>query len=170
MAGRKFNVVVAHDSKNGIGMNGQLPWRLSEDMKHFKSLTMGKEGETNAVIMGRKTWESIPAKFRPLPGRINVVISRNKEYELPDNACRAGSLVDSLFIKADRLFVIGGAEIYKEAIDHANCEGVYVTRIRGEYECDTFLPSYEEKFKKELVLTTLNEGGVLYSIEYWLRR
>jgi dihydrofolate reductase/thymidylate synthase len=168
---RKFSIIVAVDDKNGIGVKGKLPWRLSEDMRHFRDTTIGDDpGLNNAVIMGRKTWESIPAKFRPLPRRHNVVITRNKTYELPDHACQAGSLADALFIGAHNLFVIGGGEIYKEAIRHPNCEGMYITRVRGDYECDTFFPEYESLFDKECVLETLNEGGVLYSIEHWLRK
>jgi len=171
MTGRKFSIVVAVDSKNGIGIDGKLPWRLTEDMRHFRDTTTGDDpGTNNAVIMGRKTWESIPAKFRPLPRRHNVVITRNKEYELPGGACRAGSLHDSLFIGAHRLFVIGGADIYAEAIKHSNCEGLYLTRVRSEYKCDTFFPDYESLFEKHQVFETLNEGGILYSIEHWLKR
>lgn len=170
MLGRKFSVVVAVDSKNGIGINGQLPWRLSEDMKHFRTLTTGGPEENNAVIMGRKTWESIPGKYRPLPRRTNVVITRNRGYELPDGVQMAGSLADAVYISADKLFVIGGSQIYADAIKHENCESIYLTRVRGEYECDTFFTGYESLFEKERVIDTINEGGVLYSIEYWIRR
>lgn len=169
MYGRKFSLVVAVDSKNGIGIDGKLPWRLSEDMRHFRELTTSSPGEVNAVIMGRKTWESIPAKFRPLPGRLNVVITRNKDYELPEGVQMAGSLADAVYISADKHFVIGGSQIYADAIKHPNCEGMYITRVNKEYECDTFFPDYKKLFEKERVIEILNEGGVRYNIEHWLR-
>jgi len=170
MDGKKFSIVVAVDAKNGIGINGQLPWTLPEDMKHFRRLTCGEPWDTNAVIMGRKTWESIPLKFRPLPKRNNVVITRNKTYEVPDGVCVAGSLGESLSVNAKKIFVIGGAEIYAEAIKHKDCEGLYITRIQNEYECDTFLSAYEDLYKQSEVLASLDEGGVGYSIEHWLRQ
>lgn len=77
MQGPLLNMVVAASSDNGIGLDGQLPWRLPKEMKHFKTVTSSApEGMTNAVVMGRKTWLSIPAKFRPLPNRLNVVLTR----------------------------------------------------------------------------------------------
>jgi dihydrofolate reductase len=76
-----FSVIVAATTSGGIGKDGNLPWRLSKDMQYFKAVTTrSPEGKRNAVIMGRKTWESIPAKFRPLPDRINVVITRNANF------------------------------------------------------------------------------------------
>ena len=75
----KATLIVAHDSSRGIGKNGSLPWKLSKEMKYFAAATTAApEGKKNAVIMGRTTWESIPAKFRPLKERINVVLSANK--------------------------------------------------------------------------------------------
>ena len=169
MPEKKFALVVATDSKRGIGIDGSLPWRLKHDMSHFKNLTMGRTQGKNAVIMGRKTWESIPEKFRPLPGRINVVMSRNRSYPLPMETKRASSLDEALEVEADRLFVIGGAEIYSSAIDHDGCESIYVTRIDKEYECDTVFPPYEGRFKYKELLGTFNESGTAYTIEHWVR-
>ena len=72
-----FEIIVAHDLNQGIGTDNQLPWHCAEDMAYFKSLTIGNQ--KNAVIMGRKTWESIPEKFRPLPNRLNIVLSKNRD-------------------------------------------------------------------------------------------
>jgi len=166
-----FSIVVATDSKNGIGINGNLPWRLSEDMKHFRDLTTGKHEYHNAVIMGRKTWESIPSKFRPLPKRQNIVLSRNPEFECPGLPVTVlGSFDTAVQALCSRAFVIGGSEIYKEALDHPQCEDMYITRVRGEFECDTFFPPFEKIFYEDRLIMTLNEGGILYSIEHWLRR
>jgi dihydrofolate reductase len=79
----RLTLIVAATIKNGIGQSGRLPWRLPQEMAYFARVTTtATEGSANAVIMGRNTWESIPAKFRPLPKRLNVVISRNEEYDL----------------------------------------------------------------------------------------
>lgn len=173
MDGRKFTIIVAVDNQNGIGINGQLPWRLKEDMKYFRLATTSHprhEKATNAVIMGRKTWESIPEKFRPLKGRTNIVITRNKSYPLPEGVSRSGSLKDAIYVNATKLYVIGGAQIYAEAIKHPNCEALRITRVHKEYECDTFFPSFKEDFEHETTIANLDEGGVSYSIEHWLRR
>ena len=88
----KFNLIVAACGKSlGIGFNGELPWRLKSEMKHFASTTSTTKDPTkkNAVIMGRKTWESIPAKFRPLKNRFNIVLSRKSNYELGDEVSQS---------------------------------------------------------------------------------
>ena len=79
----RYTIIVAATKANGIGANGRLPWRLSKEMKYFAQVTSAApEGKQNVVVMGRNTWESIPKKFRPLPRRFNVVISRNRGYDL----------------------------------------------------------------------------------------
>lgn len=79
----RLTIIVAVTKANGIGQNGQLPWRLSKELKYFAQVTSNApEGKRNAVIMGRNTWESIPPKFRPLPKRLNIVVSRNPNYNL----------------------------------------------------------------------------------------
>lgn len=144
---RRFSIVVAADEASGIGKDGQLPWRLAGDMAYFKKLTTEPpdSGRRNAVIMGRKTWDSIPARFRPLPERINVVISNNTALPLPDGVIRAGSLDHALqavdeIAAVGRIFVIGGGEIFRQAIAHPRLESVYLTRVHTTLECDTFFP------------------------------
>ena len=80
---KPFSIIVAFDSQYGIGKNGQLPWSLPSDLKHFKEITTAvtDPAKKNAVIMGRKTWESLPEKFRPLPGRVNMVLSQRGELK-----------------------------------------------------------------------------------------
>lgn len=79
----RLTIIVAATKSNGIGQNSRLPWRLPKEMAYFAHVTSNApEGKSNAVVMGRKTWESIPKKFRPLPKRTNIVISRNKDYPL----------------------------------------------------------------------------------------
>src|SRR5262245_23206269 len=109
--------IVAAVARNGcIGKDGDLPWRIPEDMRRYRAITMGK-----VVVMGRKTWESIPAKFRPLPGRTNVVVTRQADYPLPDGVERHASLTAALAAHAeDEVVVNGGADIYAQAMDRAD--------------------------------------------------
>ena len=122
-------------AENGvIGRDGDLPWRLSTDLKRFKSLTLGKP-----IVMGRRTWESFPK--RPLPGRTNIVITRQADFALP-GAVRAGSLADALEIAAgempDEICVIGGGQIFAEAIAMADI--LHLTHVQAEMDGDTYFP------------------------------
>jgi dihydrofolate reductase len=129
--------VVAAVSQNGvIGANGKLPWRLPEDLKHFKNLTLG-----HPIIMGRRTWESLG---KPLPGRENIVISRKPGYQAP-GAGVAASLEAAIALCAGEpvAFVIGGAEIYAAALPLA--DGLMLTEIRRHYEGDTRFPEWDRK-------------------------
>ncbi|CAK4086757.1 unnamed protein product [Aphanomyces euteiches] len=148
---RELSVVVAVARKSwGIGINNTIPWRLPSDLKHFREITTATKDTTkqNAVIMGRKTWESIPAKHRPLPGRLNVVLTRNAElgaqFESTSQVLVASSLDEALAKlpeSVEQVFAIGGASIYDEALRHPTCHRAYVTMVEGDYECDTFFPS-----------------------------
>lgn len=162
-----FSIVVAVDAQLGIGKTGALPWRLKEDMKHFKELTTG-DGN-NMVVMGRKTWESIPEKFRPLPNRINVVVSRTMQAG-PGDFSVARSLDDALGYLSGRTFVIGGGEIYKEAIGHPACAELWITRVGASFDCDVTFPRYEDRFRLESVAGRFTENGVECSIEHWVQR
>lgn len=131
-------------SKNRvIGKGNELPWHLPSDLKRFKELTTG-----HTIIMGRKCWESIPAKFRPLPNRKNIVVTTNERY-VAEGAKIETDLVSLLkdFItdgKDDNeVFVIGGAEIYKFAFDYA--DKLYLTEIQEEVEGDVFLEGFQER-------------------------
>ena len=123
-ARKPLSLIVACTSQGGIGKGGELPWRIPGDMAYFKRVTAESTApdRLNAVIMGRKTWESIPVKFRPLPGRLNVVLSRNPAaLNLPADVLGAESLPDALAAVDNRAdieqcFIIGGAEIYKQAL------------------------------------------------------
>jgi dihydrofolate reductase len=120
-------VIVAAVARNGvIGGNNRLLWKLRSDMHHFRAITMGKP-----MIMGRRTWESLPARFRPLPGRRNVVLSRNPDY-IADGAEVVTSLDEVL--DRPRVWVIGGSEIYHLALPAANrCE---VTEVDIDLQVD----------------------------------
>jgi dihydrofolate reductase len=155
-------IVAATDSTLGIGRNGTLPWRLKADLAYFARVTTRRSTVNstakNAVIMGRKTWFSIPPRFRPLRDRINIVLSRNTDLDLgvdgEDVAMTASSLDDALGklklhssdengVNSGKVFVIGGAEIYKLAIRHPDVCNALLTRVFDEgksFECDTFFP------------------------------
>ncbi|MBI1773068.1 MAG: dihydrofolate reductase [Burkholderiales bacterium] len=134
-----LSIIVATDSKLGIGVDNKLPWRLPEDLAHFKRTTSG-----HAIIMGRKTFESIG---RPLPNRRNIVVTRNHEWQ------HAGvETVTSLDAARDLLneelaFIIGGAEIYQQSMDLAR--ELIVTEIQQEFACDTFFPAINPLLWKE---------------------
>jgi len=149
---RKFSIIVAFDSQYGIGKNGLLPWKLPADLKHFKEITttVTNPAKKNAVIMGRKTWDSLPEKFRPLPGRVNLVLSKENKLNLPAGVLCSKSLDDALNQLSspgiENVFVIGGAQIYAHAMEHPSCQKLYVTHLQGEYGCDTFFPPISRQF------------------------
>ena len=130
--------LVAGVARNGaIGRNNELLWRLPEDMARFKALTLG-----HPVIMGRKTWDSLPAKFRPLPGRRNMVLSRHAGLRLDGAECFT-SLTDALNACADaaQVSVIGGAQIYAEALSLA--DRLELTEIDADFDADVFFPVWD---------------------------
>ncbi len=129
-AGPHLTLVVAFDKHRGIGIGNALPWRLPEDLAHFKRVTTG-----HPIIMGRKTFDSIG---RPLPNRRNIVITRNPAWR-HDGVEAVGSLPEALaLIKGERGFIIGGAQVFSESMDVA--DEVIATEIDHAFECDTFFP------------------------------
>ena len=132
-------IIVATDKKNGIGINNQLPWHLPEDLAHFKRTTSG-----HTIIMGRKTFDSIG---RPLPNRRNVVISRNPEWR-HENVCCYTSIENALqSIEDAEAFVIGGAQIYEQALPLAS--KLVITEIQDEFQCDAFFPAIDKALWQE---------------------
>jgi len=163
---KNFSVIIAcTKDKGGIGLNGKLPWKLPKDMAHFKKITTETEDKNkiNAVVMGRKTWESIPLKFRPLPQRLNVILSRTltkeniaKNIKNTDDIIVASSL-DIAFNtlswephskRLEKIYVIGGSAVYTEALKYPLCQEIIVTEIEKDFKCDVHwkadLEDYEE--------------------------
>ncbi len=133
--------VIAALARNGvIGIENRLPWRLPEDLAHFKALTLG-----HPILMGRKTFESLG---RPLPGRTNIVITRNSAYR-PEGCLVADSLPAAIALcnDADELFFIGGAELYAQAIPLA--DRLYLTEVDVEAEGDAWFPEYDRSAFRE---------------------
>lgn len=135
-----LTIVVATDAKGGIGINNQLPWRLPEDMAHFKRTTMG-----HPVIMGRKTFESIG---RPLPNRRNIVISRNPDWR-HEGVESVTSIDAAIILVGDTpACIIGGAQIYGEVFPYT--DRLIVTEIDKTFDCDAFFPRIDPQQWKEV--------------------
>jgi dihydrofolate reductase len=133
----KISLVVAYARNGVIGRDGDLPWHLPSDMKHFRELTAGA-----TVVMGRKTYEAIPDRFRPLPGRRNLVLSRSPGLALA-GAEVFGALDDALAAcSGEECFVIGGGATYAEALPRAG--RVYATELDADVAGDTFFPPLDE--------------------------
>ena len=135
-----ISLIVAMDENRGIGKDNHIPWHLADDLKRFKRLSMG-----HPIIMGRKTYKSIG---RPLPGRTSIVITRNPNYRTNSTQGQiqiARSLKEALKIAEaegdNEVFVIGGAEIFEQALPLA--ERIYLTRVHTSLDCDTFFPPFE---------------------------
>jgi dihydrofolate reductase len=163
---RDFSIVVALSPSRGIGKAGTLPWRLPLEMNRFKQLTTNTSdpSRVNAVIMGRNTFFSIPEKYRPLAGRLNVVLTSQDPTRFPSNVIVRPSFDEALKEletneewkdKIENVYVIGGARVYEEALDHPGCKLVYCTEIQSpDFECDVFFPKIDPtKFS----ITTENE-------------
>jgi dihydrofolate reductase len=130
----RINLIFARAANGVIGKDNAMPWHLPEDLAHFKQLTQGWP-----VIMGRKTWDSLPPRFRPLPGRTNIVVTRQADW-MAEGAVTANSLSAALTQAADApdIWVIGGAEIYAQALPLA--QRVEVTEIDQAFEGDAHAP------------------------------
>jgi dihydrofolate reductase len=172
----QFACVVAADQNRGIGRDNRLPWpRLRGDLAHLKQVTTTAHGAgaRNAVIMGRRTWESIPPRFRPLPDRLNLVVSRTTPV-LAGDAQLAGSLDQALAqateARAELIFVLGGGQLFAQAVTDPRCQLIYYTRISGVFSCDTFFPTFEERFVLEEALPPHTEAETSYQIERWRAR
>ena len=153
-----LSLIAAIARNRVIGNDNQLLWHLPGDMRHFRETTRGKP-----VIMGRKTWESLPEKFRPLPGRLNIVVSRNPAYAAP-GATLATSLEDALkqVKDADEAFVIGGADLYRQALPFA--ERLYLTELTADFEGDTSFPEMPpEDWKETSRSQPVEENGLAYT-------
>ena len=172
----RFDIVVAADERRGIGKDNDLPWHIPGDLAHFKRLTTTTESSErrNAVVMGRKTWESIPPRYRPLPNRVNAVLSRQDSLALPEDALHFGSIeaaLDALGARADieTVFVVGGTAIYTQAISMPGCRYVYYTRIFSTFDCDAFFPEFENELELLSVLSEDMDSELAYRIEMWRR-
>ncbi|CAK9786924.1 hypothetical protein CC85DRAFT_308374 [Cutaneotrichosporon oleaginosum] len=184
----RLTAIVAATLDNGIGRDGGLPWRLPGEMKYFARVTTGEGKVRNAVLMGRRTWDGIPAKFRPLRGRHNLVISRTPGAV--DFAGMTGVSAHASFeaamaaVPADthRVFLIGGATLYNAALAH-DVDRVLLTRVLERLPCDVFLadfttmPGWRRAPHAELKAWVgwdvpegeVEEKGIKYRYEMWVK-
>lgn len=132
----QLTLIAAVASNRVIGINNQLPWHLPEDMKYFREVTRGAP-----VIMGRKTWESLPPRFRPLPGRQNIVVSRQTDY-VAEGAELASSLPEAVAkAQGEEVFLIGGADLYQQAMPQA--QKLMLTEVALSPEGDAWFPEVD---------------------------
>ena len=133
----RLSLIVAMTRQGVIGRAGTLPWRLSADLRRFKALTMG-----HTIVMGRKTWDSLG---RPLPGRTSFVLTRRTDFAAPPGVVIADNLADAVYMAAkddDEVFIIGGGEIFAEALHRA--DRLYVTWVEADVPGDTYFPAWDQ--------------------------
>jgi dihydrofolate reductase len=182
------------DSDRGIGRKGRIPWQIKRDRRFFKALTSSQdpammhgsseagalierlltdagtkaqgrsEGITNAVIMGRKTWESLPSGFRPLPNRYNLVLSRTGLGISGISVSVSHSLEEALEMIRQKgfpfSFVIGGAEVFSSALNRSECSNIFLTEVLHTFDCDVFLPELPSCFREKFCSRIYEEDGI----------
>lgn len=154
------SIIVALDDKRGIGAKNRLLWKIKKDFAHFKKITLG-----HPVIMGRKTHESIG---RALPGRSNIIITRDQNYSTP--GCQVVySLEEALALAktkpgAEEIFIIGGGEIFAQALAQNLVDKLYLTKVKGDFNAEIFFPRYERIFTKVITSRLDLEGD--YRLEF----
>jgi dihydrofolate reductase len=155
-----ISAVVAIGAKDrSIGASNRLLWHILEDMKRFRDITMG-----HPVVMGRKTYESLPDKFRPLPGRENIIITRDADYTAPgarvthslEEAMKLAKTLDD-----EEIFIGGGQQIYEQALPQI--DKLYLTIVESDKTGDTFFPAYEDQFPKETFREEREHDGLKYT-------
>jgi dihydrofolate reductase len=174
----EFCCVAALDQERGIGANGQLPWKLKGDMQYFRNLTTAvlSPDQKNAVVMGRLTWESIPEKYRPLPERLNLVLTTREDWEPghPDvlSASSLDEALATLEARSDvgQVFVIGGGRVYHDAIAHPQCVQLFLTHVDAMFDCDTFFPPYDHEYVAEAASETQEENGIQFCLAVYSRK
>lgn len=169
-----FTVVAAIDKNGGFGNNGSLPWKFPNELKWFKDITRG-----SVVIMGKKTWESLPDKMKPLPNRTNIVVTTDNTYSLPPTVWKASSIEDTINLMNKRSikqgFVIGGAYLIRSVMEHDALSRLYITLIDGEFDTDTVStellemvnnPFTHKKIRREELMKNLNDMHMYNVTQY----
>lgn len=153
-----LNLIFARSRNGVIGKDNTLPWHLPEDLAHFKQTTLGQP-----VLMGRKTWESLPPKFRPLPGRTNLVMTRQTNW-LAEGAVVAHAIKDALQLcpANAQVWVIGGAEVYAQAMPLAT--RAVVTEIDADFEGDAFAPTFDGSWQETERTSHTAANGLRFSL------
>ncbi|XP_064553780.1 dihydrofolate reductase [Drosophila montana] len=153
----RYNLIVAVCENFGIGLKGDLPWRLKSELKYFSRTTKrtSDPAKRNVVIMGRKTYFGVPPSKRPLPDRLNIVLSTTmSKAELPNDVLLCRSLEEALKTlesepwcdQIENIWIVGGSGVYEEAMASPRCHRLYITKIQEQFECDTFFPNIPVSF------------------------
>jgi dihydrofolate reductase len=168
----QLNLIYARARNGVIGKDGKLPWHLPEDLAHFKRTTLGCP-----VIMGRKTWDSLPPQFRPLPGRTNVVVTRKSNWHV-DGALPANDVPEALSIcehmsvildnNPEQVWVIGGAQIYAQTLPLA--KRVVVTEIDADFQGDAFAPALGAEWQETARESHTSKTGLPFSFVTYIRQ
>ena len=166
----KMAMIVAMDEEGCIGIQGDLPWRLKSDMVRFKTLT--EADGFNAVIMGRKTWDSLPETLRPLPERVNIVMSRDTKWSADgaDAALYPGRAIEIAYAEAcDECWIIGGAQIYAMYLDKV--EEIHVTTVHTTSKGDVSFPEWNRsEWSEDVIESTEADGENEFSTTYSIWR
>ena len=159
---KRLHLIFARSANGVIGKEGGLPWHLPEDLAHFKRVTSG-----HPVLMGRKTWDSLPPRFRPLPGRMNIVVTRQPGWQA-DGALRAASLDEALLLvpSGADAWVIGGADIYREALPLAH--SAVVTEIDADFDGDAHAPQLGPHWQEIQRESHMAASGLRFSFVTYL--
>ncbi|HSO58826.1 MAG TPA: dihydrofolate reductase [Paenisporosarcina sp.] len=158
-----ISLIVVHDLNRVIGQDNKMPWHIPNELAYFKEKTMGK-----AIVMGRSTFESIG---RPLPGRLNIVITRNTSYNAEGVTVvhSIGEAIEVANKHHEEVMIIGGEQIFKEVLPYADL--LYITKIEHEFEGDTFFPTYEQNW--EVISTSeqhSTDSGLKYTYMLYKRK
>ncbi|VDK68482.1 unnamed protein product [Litomosoides sigmodontis] len=172
----RMNLIAAVDDCGGIGRNGGLPWDLPAEMARFSKITTltTDRKKKNAVIMGRKVWESIPLKFRPLKKRFNVVLSRKMEEVANESLIVVRSFESAINLlqnmeNIETIWNIGGREVYELGLNSPLIHQLYITRVEGDFSADVFFPEidYNHFIKSPESEEVQEEKGIKYRYEIY---
>ena len=160
-------IIVATDEKNGIGKNGRLPWKLKKEYKYFRETTCktSDPGKQNMVIMGHRTWDSLPQAYQPLPGRKNIILTHDPKFKSAKDVTICHSLDEAIALadnNIEKIFIIGGGKVFEEAIRNTRLTGIYLTKIHKTFDCDTFFPKIPAKFSETKKIGADEENGIKY--------
>ena len=167
---KEISIILAVDDKNWLGKNWGLAWNLSSDMKYFKRITTRTKDKNkqNALIMWRKTWESIPKKFRPLPWRINCILSRKAKKNLNKDILWFNSLNNCIKKlrnnkNIENIFIIGWANLYNNSLKDSNLNKIYITKVKWDFNCDVFFNWIPDNFKLIKKSKKIEENSIKFN-------
>jgi dihydrofolate reductase len=179
MSDLKIEILVATDFKNGFAKENIIPWKIHRDISYFKNITTAtpdSKNLINAVIMGRKTYESMG---RLLPNRINIILTTKKNYIIPVNETTKGIVCNSYedalhkcstITNLYKVFIIGGEHVYLRAIKTSNVRSIYKTIVHGDFYCDTFFPDVSACYTQIATSVPESEGKYNFHFELWEKR